>query len=348
MANLPESSVFDLGVYQIETTDPVIGGTSGVSNKAATNLANRTKYLKDHVDAIEAAYAPKASPTFTGVPAAPTAAAGTNTTQLATTAFVTGAIATSATPLNSTAATVAMNGTQAAGSSTSAARADHVHPTDTSRAPIASPALTGTPTTPTAATGTNNSQIASTQFVISQIASSATPVAHVGSGGSAHAAATPTADGFLTAADKTKLDGIDSAVSANVVKPGTLIMFAGSTPPAGYIACPVAVTNVSRATYAALFAAIGTTWGAGDGSSTFGLPYFPDGYAAVSGPPGTTTAGEVIAHSHQYFHTNVGNSSTPGGAYWSINYSGYTDNTSVTGGAANKAAGANVKFAVKF
>lgn len=41
-------------------------------------------------------YAPLASPTFTGVPAAPTAAAGTNTTQLATTAFVTTAIGGSA------------------------------------------------------------------------------------------------------------------------------------------------------------------------------------------------------------------------------------------------------------
>jgi hypothetical protein len=71
--------------------------------------------------------APLASPTFTGTPAAPTAAANTNTTQLATTAFVLG-------QGNATAGTIAMNGTQAAGSSNLYARADHVHPSDTTRA----------------------------------------------------------------------------------------------------------------------------------------------------------------------------------------------------------------------
>lgn len=58
-----------------------------------------------------------------------------------------------------------MDGTAAAGTGTTWARADHVHPTDTSRAPLASPALTGTPTAPTAAAGTNTTQIATTEFV---------------------------------------------------------------------------------------------------------------------------------------------------------------------------------------
>lgn len=69
--------------------------------------------------------ADKASPTFTGTPAAPTAAADTNTTQVATTAFVLGQ-AGSTNPV--------MNGTVAVGTATRFARADHVHPTDTSRA----------------------------------------------------------------------------------------------------------------------------------------------------------------------------------------------------------------------
>jgi hypothetical protein len=69
--------------------------------------------------------ADKASPALTGTPAAPTAAADTNTTQIATTAFVVGQ-ASSGTPV--------VNGTAAAGSSTRFARGDHVHPTDTSRA----------------------------------------------------------------------------------------------------------------------------------------------------------------------------------------------------------------------
>lgn len=58
-----------------------------------------------------------------------------------------------------------MDGTAAVGTGTTWARADHVHPTDTSRAPIASPDFTGTPTAPTASDGTNTTQIATTQFV---------------------------------------------------------------------------------------------------------------------------------------------------------------------------------------
>jgi hypothetical protein len=69
--------------------------------------------------------APLASPTFTGVPAAPTAAVDTNTTQAATTAFVL-AQAASATPI--------IDGTGAVGTSTRYARADHVHPSDTTKA----------------------------------------------------------------------------------------------------------------------------------------------------------------------------------------------------------------------
>lgn len=94
MANLTETSTFDAGVYQIETTDPVSGGAAGIANKPLINLANRTKYLKDQVDAILAGtatltgYAKIASPAFTGNPTAPTPALGDDDTSLATTAFV--------------------------------------------------------------------------------------------------------------------------------------------------------------------------------------------------------------------------------------------------------------------
>lgn len=54
------------------------------------------------------------------------------------------------------------------------------------------------------------------------------------------------------------------------VPPGTLIHYAGRTVPSGWLIANGA--NVSRKDYAALFAAIGTTYGAGDGSTTFGLP----------------------------------------------------------------------------
>jgi len=79
-----------------------------------------------------------ASPALTGVPTAPTATAGTNTTQLATTAFGTAAVAAEAT-LRASA--------------------------DALLAPLASPALTGTPTAPTATTGDSSTKVATTAFV---------------------------------------------------------------------------------------------------------------------------------------------------------------------------------------
>lgn len=63
-----------------------------------------------------------------------------------------------------------MDGTAAVGTGTTWARADHRHPTDTSRAPLASPAFTGTPTAPTAASGNNTTQVATTAFVNTAIA----------------------------------------------------------------------------------------------------------------------------------------------------------------------------------
>ncbi len=77
-----------------------------------------------YVDAADTLKANLASPTFTGTPAAPTAAADTNTTQVASTAFVLGQAA-SVAPL--------VDGTAAVGTSTRYARQDHVHPTDTTR-----------------------------------------------------------------------------------------------------------------------------------------------------------------------------------------------------------------------
>lgn len=57
---------------------------------------------------------------------------------------------------------------------------------------------------------------------------------------------------------------------------GEIRLFAFASLPAGWLALG---QNVSRTTYAALFAAIGTTWGSGNGTTTFGLP--PIGYAPI-------------------------------------------------------------------
>lgn len=62
-------------------------------------------------------------------------------------------------------ATPLMDGTGAVGTSSKYAREDHRHPTDTTRAPLASPAFTGNPTAPTQTAGNNSTRIATTAFV---------------------------------------------------------------------------------------------------------------------------------------------------------------------------------------
>lgn len=66
-----------------------------------------------------------------------------------------------------------------------------------------------------------------------------------------------------------------STAGGNVVglTPGFIAPFAGSTAPAGWLVCDGSA--VSRTTYAKLFAVIGTTYGEGDGNSTFNLPNTP-------------------------------------------------------------------------
>ena len=63
-----------------------------------------------------------------------------------------------------------MDGTAASGSATPYAREDHVHPTNTVLAPLASPTFTGVPAGPTATAGTATTQLATTQFVTSAVA----------------------------------------------------------------------------------------------------------------------------------------------------------------------------------
>ncbi|WP_296763007.1 hypothetical protein [Sediminimonas sp.] len=61
MANLPENASWPSGIYQIETTDPVVGGPDGIDNVQAKQLANRTAWLKQYADEVAQARGDKAS-----------------------------------------------------------------------------------------------------------------------------------------------------------------------------------------------------------------------------------------------------------------------------------------------
>jgi microcystin-dependent protein len=72
----------------------------------------------------------------------------------------------------------------------------------------------------------------------------------------------------FTGANLTGIEGIPTA---------TIVPWSSSSVPTGFLECNGA--DVSRSTYSALFAIIGTTYGSGDGSSTFGLPDLQDNVA---------------------------------------------------------------------
>lgn len=100
-----------------------------------------------------------------------------------------------------------------------------------------------------------------------------------------------------------KADG--TAWVASNIPAGTVIWFAANSPPSGFLKANGAA--VSRTTYAALFAAIGTTYGVGDGATTFNLPDLrgefvrglDDGRGVDSGRGiGTAQADDVKSHNH--------------------------------------------------
>ena len=136
--------------------------STNFASKDSLSVGNPLKIVKGNeidseFNSISTAVATKAdiaSPTFTGVPAAPTASAGTSTTQLATTAFV--------------------------GAATAAERTATATLTNKS---LTSPTLTGTPVAPTASVNTNTTQVATTAFVVAQIADDAPTKTGTGASG---------------------------------------------------------------------------------------------------------------------------------------------------------------------
>lgn len=142
----------------------VIGPASAVDTDVVIFDGTTGRKVKDS-GVLIGSLAPKASPTFTGIPAAPTAVPGTATTQIATTAFVGAATANDVQgPASSADSNIALfNGTTGKAIKDSGVLLS-------SLAPKASPTFTGTPAAPTAIAGTNNTQLATTAFVTTAVA----------------------------------------------------------------------------------------------------------------------------------------------------------------------------------
>ena len=112
----------------------------------------------------------------------------------------------------------------------------------------------------------------------------------VGSASGVGSAVPMSGDATIVASGAVTVSGINGKAISVYSPPGAIIDFGGASAPTGWLLCDGSA--VSRTTYSALFAAIGTKWGVGDGSTTFNLPYLiKSGSVGVSlvGPAYTAT-----------------------------------------------------------
>lgn len=204
MTNLTEKEQWEDGVYQIEKTDPVVGGPEGLSNRQGQQLANRTKYLKGLVDGLlsgarNAAVAVKLATArvinLTGDAGGSANFDGSANASITVTLAKTGVAAgtygsvtvdekgrvTAGAVITAVANGGTGNSTGQTPSATKLATARTINGvpfdgtaniaiTDDSKAPLNSPVLTGDPRAPTPAAGDNDTSIATTAFVQAAIA----------------------------------------------------------------------------------------------------------------------------------------------------------------------------------
>ncbi|HFT0873096.1 TPA: tail fiber protein [Escherichia coli] len=143
------------------TTQKGLVQLSSETNSDSETMAATPKAIKSVKDLADTK-APIESPSLTGTPTAPTAAQGTNSTQIANTAFVKAAITAL---INGAPGTLDTLKEIAAAINNDPNFSTTINNALALKAPLASPALTGIPTAPTAAQGTNNTQIATTAYV---------------------------------------------------------------------------------------------------------------------------------------------------------------------------------------
>ena len=123
-------------------------------------------------------------------------------------------------------------------------------------------------------------------------------------------AATSTVPVVLPTLPTTALQAATKSYVDQVLPAGCIMPYAGTSAPTSWLSCDG--STVSRTTYATLFAAIGTTWGAGDGSTTFKIPDLRGAFLRGSGtssldPSSPRTVGSFQAEAYlSHTHSDAG------------------------------------------
>jgi len=159
-------------------------------------------------------------------------------------------------------------------------------------------------------------------------------------------------------------DKIQGGIISGSIFVGMIASFGMSSPPTGWLVCNGGAVN--RTTYASLFAAIGTTWGAGNGSSTFNLPdlrgQFLRGWANGSGNDpdrNSRTGGDAVgssqgsqfgAHTHTPYQTSsvYDNNYNYGGGGRRYGSFGYHYATTSAGGNETRPINKYVQYCIKY
>jgi microcystin-dependent protein len=102
----------------------------------------------------------------------------------------------------------------------------------------------------------------------------------------------------------------------NYVPTGGMMMWGTASAPTGYLLCNGAA--VSRSTYSALFAVLGTAYGSGDGSTTFNVPDFRDRFPVGAGTTYSANSTGGSADATVVSHTHTGTTGSAGSATGSI------------------------------
>lgn len=119
--------------------------------------------------------------------------------------------------------------------------------------------------------------------------------AYAGTSVSASIDVMPIVDTTNSVTKKITVSGLATAIGS--VPSGTIIDFGGTAAPTGYLSCDGSA--VSRSTYSALFTAIGTTWGSGDGTTTFNVPNL-NGRAVIGSGTGSVTEAVTASSSNGF------------------------------------------------